>query len=47
MLFTAGTPDGPKLASGKVLQGQGGGGLDALLDLGPTLRPQSKTCPRF
>ena len=36
--LTAGTPDGPPLAAGAVLQGQGGGGLDALLDLGPTLK---------
>ena len=36
--LTAGMPDGPPLAAGAVLQGQGGGGLDALLDLGPTLK---------
>ena len=43
--LTAGTPDGPKLASGKVLQGQGGGGLDALLDLGPTLKAAIEDVP--
>ncbi len=36
--LSAGSPDGPKLASGAVLQGQSGGGLDAILDLGPTLK---------
>ena len=36
--LSAGTPDGPKLAADTVLQGQGSGGLDALLDIGPMLK---------
>ena len=36
--LTAGTPDGPKLAAGAVLQGQGAAGLDSLLEkIGPLL----------
>ena len=37
--FSAGSPDGEKLAAGTVLQGQGSAGLDSLLEsIGPILR---------
>ncbi|MCE9611743.1 MAG: MlaD family protein [Chthoniobacter sp.] len=43
--LSAGAPDGPKLAEGAVLQGQAGGGLDALLDLGPVLKTALEDVP--
>lgn len=37
--LSAGTPDGPQLPAGTVLQGQGSAGLDTLIDtIGPTLQ---------
>ena len=42
--LSAGSPDGPKLAATTVLQGQSGGGLDALLDsVGPVMRTLDET----
>lgn len=43
--LTAGSPGGAKLASGAVLQGQSGGGLDAILDLGPVLKTALEEVP--
>jgi len=43
--LSAGASDGPKLADGTVLQGLSGGGLDALLDLGPVLKTALEDVP--
>lgn len=43
--LSAGASDGPKLADGTVLQGVSGGGLDALLDLGPVLKTALEDVP--